>query len=123
MKIENRENVKGTIRTIVFYKNERYVRLQKSQYNNLDMEPVVQWKKLKTNHLVKADKSKTLEDNFKEVDTITKPISHLVQTLSSASTVLYDFKLSDAPLPPFGKSFEDKRVDKELIENHLKSKL
>jgi ribosomal protein L7/L12 len=119
MKIENRENVKGTIRTVVFYKNERYVRLQKSKYTGLDMQPVVEWKKMKTNHIVKADKHKLLEDNFKEVDTITKPTPLYTETslgpakmVSSGTTSFHAFDLFK---PSDKKTYKEKSVDKEII--------
>jgi len=111
MKIEKRENVKGVIRTVVFYNNERYLRLQKSQYNGLDMNPVVEWKKEKTNHLVKADKHKMLEEKFSTVDVITKPATQLAKTMSSGTTMIFDFKPA-----PVKKSYEDKKVDVALIE-------
>lgn len=119
MKIENRENLKGTIRTVVFYKNERYVRLQKSKYNGLDMQPVVEWKKMKTNHLVKADKHKVLEENFKEVDTITKPVplynetsNGHAQLMASGFTSFDTFKFLEKS---YTKTYEEKKVDKEII--------
>lgn len=118
MKIEKRENVKGTIRTIVFYKNEKYVRLQKSKFTGLDMQPVVEWKKLKTNHIVKADKHKLLEDNFKEVDTISvKPDAFSMKGGSSGTTMFFDFKTVE-PNPirkRESKSYEEQKVDKEII--------
>jgi ribosomal protein L7/L12 len=91
MKIKSRDNVKGNIVSVVEFENKDYIRIQKSQYNGLDMQPVVEWKKVKTNHLVKSDKHITLEEAFKKVDTITKPTSLLAKTLSSGTTVMHDF--------------------------------
>lgn len=119
MKIEHRENIKGTIRTVVFYNNERYVRYQKSQYNGLDMQPVVEWKKLKTNHIVKANKHKALEENFNKVDTITKPVPLYNETKFGPAQLMasgvtsfdtFNFLKSSGE-----KSYEEKRIDKEII--------
>lgn len=123
MKIENRENVKGKIKTTVFFKNERYVRLQKDKYTGLDLQPVVEWRKCKTNHLVKAEKHKLLEEKFKTVDTITKITKNYAETnngparlVASGSTSFYNFIKSGE------KTHKEKRDDEKMInfcnENH-----
>jgi ribosomal protein L7/L12 len=117
MKIEGRHNVKGRIKTIVSFKNERYVRWQKDVYNGLQMGPVIEWKKEKTNHLVKADKSKILEEQFLVLDKTTKPVYDATKstmgggiTCSSGTTMFFDYKQA-----PEEKSFKEKKIDEEII--------
>lgn len=120
MKIEHRENVKGTIRTFVVFKNKRYVRYQKSKYNGLDMQPVVEWKKLETNHIVKADKHKMLEESFKEVDTITKQVPLYNQTTFGPAQIVASgttsFDVFNFIKSSGEKSYKEKRIDKEIIK-------
>src|ERR1035437_4051463 len=123
MKIESRQNVKGTIRTIVLFGNKKYIRLQKSKFNGLDEGPVVEWKREKTNHLVKADKHKLLEEKFISVDTITKKVLDYTQTMfgpakgvSSASTEFFEFKSAPRCLDDIENQ---KRIDIG-IKNHIK---
>ena len=101
MKIENRENIKGNIKTTVVFGGEKYSRLEKNVFTGLDMKPVVEWKKVKTNHIVNADKFKILEEKFIEVDTTRVPVKLYTETkngpgqiTSSGSTPFYDFKTS-----------------------------
>jgi len=72
MKIEKRENIKGNIETIVSFKKENYIRIQKNKHDGIDMKQIVEWKKQRTNHLVNAVKHAMLEEKFKMVDPITK---------------------------------------------------
>lgn len=122
MKIESRQNVEGTIRTVVLFENKRYIRLQKNKFNVLAESYIVEWKREKTNHLVRADKYKLLEDKFISVDTTTKKTLDYTQTsvgpakmVGSGSTSFYDFKATS--------SLEDitkkKRID-DGIKTHLK---
>lgn len=123
MKIESRQNIKGAIRTIVLFGNKRYIRLQKNKFNGLDEGPIVEWKREKTNHLVKADKYRLLEDKFISVDTTAKKTLGYTQTsvgpakiVSSGSTSFYDFKSSTLCLEDITKK---KRID-DGIKTHLK---
>lgn len=120
MKIENKENVKGTIKTVVSFENEKYVRFQKYKFTGLDMKPVIQWRKCRTNHLVNAEKHKQLEDMFSSVDTTTRPIQHFNElnpipgihtTLtSSGGTAFFNF------MKPAGKTDDEKEIDAKIIE-------
>jgi ribosomal protein L7/L12 len=80
MKIENRTNINGAIVTVVSLGKEKFVRTQTSRYNGIDMQPFIVWKKQRTNHLVNAKKKKTLEEQFKLIDTITKTVLDYTKT-------------------------------------------
>lgn len=112
MKIETRENIKGNIKTIISLKNERYIRLQKDKYNGLDMQSVVEWRKQRTNHLVKADKHKLLEDIFKDTDPTFKKAS--IQIILSGKDSLEN--LNDLK----EKTFVRKAINDKILE-HIKS--
>ncbi len=132
MKIENRENVKGNIKTTVVFGGEKYSRLEKSVFTGLDMKPVVEWKKVKTNHIVNADKFKILEEKFIEVDTTRVPVRLYTETkngpaqiTSSGSTPFYDFQFK-ASMPKglweIGRHSEQGKNEKKAPEYGLFAK-
>lgn len=117
MKIEKRENIKGNIKNTVIFDGEKYIRLQKDVYGGLVDKSIVQWKKLKTNHLVKAEKHKLLEEKFKEVDnTSVKPNSFKMKGGASGTTMLFDFKSVNTKEE---KTVHEKRIDERILE-HIK---
>ena len=113
MKIENRENIKGNIKTIVVVDNVKYQRVQKTIF--IDESPVIEWKKIKTGHLLNADKSKLFEEKFKVIDNTTKPVKLYNETprgpaqISSSGGTMF-FEYSSAPTKIFD----------EGIMNHLR---
>lgn len=129
MKIENRESVKGNIKTTVVFGGEKYSRLEKSVFTGLDMKPVVEWKKVKTNHIVNADKFKILEEKFIEVDTTRVPVKLYTETkngsaqiTSSGSTPFYDFQFK-ASMPKglweIGRHSEQGKNEKKVIDDRI----
>lgn len=68
MQIKTRQNINGNIVATVEFKGKTFVRIQKNKFDDVSLEPIVEWKNKKTNHLVNAIKFKILEETFKKND-------------------------------------------------------
>lgn len=63
MILESRETKNNKVITIVTFEKEQYERAQKSKLDAQN-KPIVEWRKCRTNHLVKATKHELLEKSF-----------------------------------------------------------
>lgn len=68
MQIKTRQNINGNIVATVEFKGKTFVRIQKNKFDDVSLEPIVEWKNKKTNHLVNSIKFKVLEEAFKKND-------------------------------------------------------
>lgn len=109
MIIEKKESIKNGTKTIVRIGNKSFIRIQ-----NL-LSSSVQWKRVRTNHLVKAYQHKELESKFELVDNIVSlAISKNRQFLpSSGATMIFDF---EKEIKKQSQRFTDIKLDAKLIE-------
>lgn len=122
MQIKTRQNINGNIVATVEFKGKTFVRIQKNKFDDVSLEPIVEWKNKKTNHLVNAKKHKALEEQFKLIDTITKTELDYAKTNSgpallpeSGGTMYFAFDIA-----PYEKTKEeliaDAAADSKILE-------
>lgn len=125
MQIKTRQNINGNIVATVEFKGKTFVRIQKNKFDDVSLEPIVEWKNKKTNHLVNAIKFKVLEEIFKKNDNTFKIQPAFNETsngsfrmTASGSTMFFGTK-PNVNLQILPANNINKNIDERIIE-HLK---
>ena len=92
MKILNTQTTKRGIETVVEFNKKKFLRIKTNRFVERQMNSVqvIEWKRLKTNHLVDKNEHQKLESEFAKVDTTTTPLpkdSYKPLTVSGYTTI------------------------------------
>jgi hypothetical protein len=99
MKILNTQTTKRGVETVVEFNKKKYLRIKTNRFVEIQMNSVqvIEWKRVKTNHLVDKNEHQKLESEFTKLDTTTTPFpknSYKPLTVSGYTT-FNTFKTSE----------------------------
>ncbi len=89
MVIEKKEPIKNGTKTFVKLDNKKFIRFHKLISTSSGKE-TIEWRRAKTNHLVKADQKKFLEEKFELVSNLVDIKGKKLP--ASGATMFFDFK-------------------------------
>jgi len=76
MKILSTQTTKRGVETVVEFNKKKFLRIKTNRFVERQMNSVqiIEWKRVKTNHLVDKNEHQRLESEFAKVDTTTTPL-------------------------------------------------
>lgn len=99
MKILNTQTTKRGVETVVEFNKKKFLRIKTNRFVERQMNSVqvIEWKRVKTNHLVDKIEHQKLESEFAKLDTTTTPLPKNDYRTFTASgyTAIHSFKQSE----------------------------